>query len=67
MYCAYQSASLPSRSAAACSSKGFAPDAERPYTDMRRWTVMKRGGHFAAMELPEALGTDVQAFFRPLR
>jgi pimeloyl-ACP methyl ester carboxylesterase len=41
--------------------------AARTYTDIRRWTVMHRGGHFAAMEQPEALATEVQAFFRPLR
>jgi microsomal epoxide hydrolase len=41
--------------------------AARTYTDVRRWTVMQRGGHFAAMEQPEALATEVQAFFRPLR
>ncbi len=41
--------------------------AEKTYTDIRRWTPMPRGGHFAAMEQPEALATDVAAFFRPLR
>ena len=41
--------------------------AERTYTDIRRWTVQPRGGHFAAMEEPEALADDVRAFFRPLR
>ena len=41
--------------------------AERTYTDIRRWTVMPRGGHFAALEQPEALATDVREFFRPLR
>jgi len=41
--------------------------AARTYTDVRRWTVMQRGGHFAAMEQPEALATEMQAFFRPLR
>lgn len=41
--------------------------AERSYTDIRRWTEMPKGGHFAAMEQPEALAQDVQAFFRPLR
>jgi microsomal epoxide hydrolase len=41
--------------------------AERTYTDIRRWTVMPRGGHFAAMEQPDALATEVRAFFRPLR
>jgi pimeloyl-ACP methyl ester carboxylesterase len=28
---------------------------------------MKRGGHFAALEAPEALADDVRAFFRELR
>ena len=41
--------------------------AAQTYTDIRRWTVMPRGGHFAAMEQPEALATEVRAFFRPLR
>ena len=36
-------------------------------TDLRRWTVMPRGGHFAPMEEPELLVEDVRAFFRPLR
>jgi microsomal epoxide hydrolase len=40
--------------------------AERVY-DIRRWTVMPAGGHFAALEEPEALAEDVRAFFRPLR
>jgi len=39
----------------------------RVYTDLRRWTEMKRGGHFAALEEPEALAEDVRAFFRSLR
>ena len=37
------------------------------YTDIRRWTPMHRGGHFAALEQPEALAGDVAAFFRELR
>jgi microsomal epoxide hydrolase len=41
--------------------------AEKTYTDIRRWTEMKRGGHFAAMEQPEALAQDIQTFLRPLR
>jgi microsomal epoxide hydrolase len=41
--------------------------AERTYSDIRRWTVMAKGGHFAAMEQPEALAEEVRAFFRPLR
>jgi microsomal epoxide hydrolase len=37
------------------------------YTDIRRWTVMDKGGHFAAMEQPEALAREIAEFFRPLR
>src|SRR5438876_437783 len=40
--------------------------AERLY-EVRRWTRMPRGGHFAAMEEPGLLVEDVRAFFRPLR
>jgi microsomal epoxide hydrolase len=32
-----------------------------------RWTVMPRGGHFAAFEEPDLLVDDVRAFFRKLR
>ncbi|MEV6521134.1 epoxide hydrolase family protein [Longispora sp. NPDC051575] len=31
-----------------------------------RWTPQERGGHFPAMEQPEALVTDIRAFFREL-
>ncbi|MEJ1161722.1 epoxide hydrolase family protein [Prosthecomicrobium sp. N25] len=41
--------------------------AARTYRDIRRWTVMERGGHFAAMEQPEALAREILAFLRPLR
>ena len=41
--------------------------AEKMYTDIRRWTVMPKGGHFAAMEQPEALAREIVEFFRPLR
>jgi microsomal epoxide hydrolase len=41
--------------------------AERVYGNIRRWSVMPRGGHFAALEQPELLAGDVQAFFRELR
>ncbi|MDP9096046.1 MAG: epoxide hydrolase, partial [Pseudomonadota bacterium] len=41
--------------------------AEQSYTDIRRWTEMGKGGHFAALEQPEALAADIAAFFRPLR
>ncbi len=40
--------------------------AARTYTDIRRWTVMPKGGHFAAMEQPLALASEVKAFFRAL-
>jgi pimeloyl-ACP methyl ester carboxylesterase len=41
--------------------------AERTFTDIRRWSVMPRGGHFAAMEQPDALAQELREFFRPLR
>ncbi len=41
--------------------------AEKMYADIRRWTVMPKGGHFAAMEQPEALAREITEFFRPLR
>jgi pimeloyl-ACP methyl ester carboxylesterase len=41
--------------------------AERAYADLRRFTDMPRGGHFAALEEPELLADDIRAFFRPLR
>ncbi len=36
--------------------------AARTYTDIRRWTVKQKGGHFAAMEQPEVLAGEVRAF-----
>jgi len=41
--------------------------AARMFTDLRRWSVMTKGGHFAAMEQPDALAAEVRAFFRALR
>ncbi len=41
--------------------------AQKMYTDIRRWTVMPKGGHFAAMEQPAALAREIVEFFRPLR
>jgi pimeloyl-ACP methyl ester carboxylesterase len=41
--------------------------AERTYTNIRRWTVMPRGGHFAAMEQPELFVDDLRTFFRTVR
>jgi pimeloyl-ACP methyl ester carboxylesterase len=40
--------------------------AER-YYNLKRWTVMPSGGHFAPMEEPQRLVEDVRAFFRTLR
>jgi pimeloyl-ACP methyl ester carboxylesterase len=40
--------------------------AARTYADIRRWTRMPKGGHFAALEQPEALAREVTAFFRGL-
>jgi len=39
---------------------------ERHY-DIRRWTRIPSGGHFAPMEKPDILVDDLRAFFRPLR
>ena len=41
--------------------------AEKVYADIRRWTVMPKGGHFAAMEQPEALAREIVEFVRSLR
>jgi microsomal epoxide hydrolase len=41
--------------------------AERMYTNIQRWTAMQKGGHFAALEQPEALAKEIREFFRPLR
>jgi len=40
---------------------------ERMYTNIRRWTVMSKGGHFAALEQPGVLVEEIRAFFRTLR
>src|SRR5581483_6310771 len=40
--------------------------AERLY-NIQRWTQMPAGGHFAALEQPQALVEDIRSFFRPLR
>lgn len=41
--------------------------AQKVYTDIRRWTTLPQGGHFAALEQPEVLATEIIEFFRPLR
>jgi pimeloyl-ACP methyl ester carboxylesterase len=40
--------------------------AER-FFNVQRWSLMPRGGHFAAMEEPELLAQDIRQFLRPLR
>ena len=37
--------------------------AEKTYTRITRWTAMPQGGHFAALEQPEALAREVTQFF----
>lgn len=37
--------------------------AERMYTDIRRWSAMPKGGHFAALEQPALLAHEVCEFF----
>jgi pimeloyl-ACP methyl ester carboxylesterase len=41
--------------------------AEKTYANIQRWTPMPHGGHFAAMEQPDALAAEIRAFFRGLR
>jgi microsomal epoxide hydrolase len=40
--------------------------AMKTYTDIRRWSVMPKGGHFAALEQPEPLAREVGEFFQIL-
>ena len=40
--------------------------AQQTYSDIRRWTEMPRGGHFAALEQPALLACDVIEFFGSL-
>jgi pimeloyl-ACP methyl ester carboxylesterase len=39
------------------------PLAERSF-DIRHWTELPRGGHFAALEVPQELAADISAFFQ---
>jgi pimeloyl-ACP methyl ester carboxylesterase len=52
----------------------FPGDLSRPprawaqrFFNVQRWSEFPRGGHFAALEQPEALVADIRDFFRPLR
>lgn len=40
---------------------------EQRFTDLRRWTEPKTGGHFASLEQPEVYVEELREFFRPLR
>ena len=40
--------------------------AEKTYTNIKRWTVMEKGGHFAALEHPGVLAGEIKAFFGAL-
>jgi pimeloyl-ACP methyl ester carboxylesterase len=35
--------------------------------NLKQWTVMPAGGHFAAMENPKELVDDIRSFFRQIR
>ena len=41
--------------------------AESTYTDIRQWTKMPKGGHFAAFEQPDLFVEDVRSFFAQIR
>jgi pimeloyl-ACP methyl ester carboxylesterase len=52
----------------------FAKDLSHPprewaarFFDVKRWTEVPKGGHFAALEEPEILAEEIRAFFRPIR
>jgi hypothetical protein len=38
-----------------------------PSGKIGHWSEYDRGGHFAAMEVPELLAADIGVFCRPLR
>lgn len=40
--------------------------AQKTYTNLTRWSVMPKGGHFAALEQPEALAGEIAATFADL-
>ena len=39
---------------------------ERSFPNVQRWSEFERGGHFPALEQPEALAADLVAFFGTL-
>ncbi len=40
--------------------------AEKTYTNIKRWTVMEKGGHFAALEQPTEIQAELFLFFGTL-
>lgn len=40
--------------------------AECAYTNIKRWTAMPKGGHFAALERPAALARGLVDFYAKL-
>ncbi len=40
---------------------------ETMYTNIQRWTVREKGGHFATLEDPDWLASDISSFFGSLR
>jgi len=40
--------------------------AQKTYRNITRWSVMPKGGHFAALEQPEALAREINDFFASL-
>ncbi len=43
--------------------KSMRPFAERDNTNIVSWTERPRGGHFAAMEVPQDLVEEIRAFY----
>ncbi len=47
--------------------RSMRPFAERDNTNIVSWTEHPRGGHFAAMEVPEELAGAIRGFFAERR
>jgi hypothetical protein len=41
--------------------------AESRFADIRQWSELDRGGHFAAFEQPKLFVDEVRSFFRQVR
>jgi len=56
--------SVPTGVAIAPKEMGFLPRAEvEKRTDLRRWEILPKGGHFLPSEQPEALAAEYKAYF----